>query len=281
MTEKRTRLVLIALVLGQLLLVSAQVPSTDGSTSLLSGAWLRGTAPFATAVDAVTDAIAALAVRWTTRQRLLAENERLQLENEALRRQAITALGTADDLERLAAAVDYARATETKVQLADVIYSDQASWLRTLLLRLGRGGADHNQPVITDAGLVGRIVTVSGRYAKVQLITDRAANVGVMVLRTRRQGVVRGASAETLALQYIPLQADLVVGDEIVTAGIDGVYPRGIAVGTVIKAEPGSELFYEVELKPAVDLTTVDHVYILERELVPGSLRDPAGEQEP
>ena len=83
-----------------------------------------------------------------------------------------------------------------------------------------------------------------------------------------------------LALQYIPLQADLVVGDEIVTAGIDGVYPRGVAVGTVTRADPGSELFYEVELTPAVDFATVDHVYILKREILPETLRDPAAEPE-
>jgi len=279
-TEKRTRLLLIVLVLGQVLLVSAQVPNGDGSRSLLSGTWLRGVAPFAHAVDGVTDGIATLAVRWTTRRRLLAENERLRFENEALRRRAIDALGTAGDLQRLSAAVDYSRFTETDLQLADVVYSDQASWLRTLLLRLGQEAAQRNQPVVTDEGLVGRIVDVHGRYAKVQLITDRSASVGVMVVRTRRQGVVSGFDASTLDLQYIPLQADLVVGDEIVTAGIDGVYPRGIAVGTVTRAEPGSELFYEVELAPAVDFATIDHVYILAREILPETLRDPTADPE-
>lgn len=281
MTEKRTRLLLVVLVLGQLLLVSAQVPSGDGRQSLLAGSWLRGVAPFAAAIDAVTDSAATFAIRWTTRRRLLAENERLRRDNDALRRQAVTNLGISSDLERLARAVDYTRATGAEVQLADVVYSDRTSWLRTLLLRLGRRGAERNQPVMTDAGLVGRIVAVSGRYAKVQLITDRAANVGVMVVRTRRQGVVRGASAGSLALHYIPLQENLVVGDEIVTAGIDGVYPRGIPVGTVTRVRPGNELFYEVELKPAVDFSTVDHVYILARERLPESLRDPALEPEP
>jgi len=280
-TEKRTRLLLIVLVLGQLLMVSAQVPGGEESQSLLVGIWLRGTAPLAAGVDAVTDGVATLAIRWTTRRRLLAENQRLRLENEALRQRAQAALGTAGELERLAAAVDYSLTTETDLQVADVVYSDQASWLRTLLVRLGSGEVERNQPVITDAGLVGRVVSASGRYAKVQLITDRAASVGVMVVRTRRQGVVRGASAGTLALNYIPLQADLVVGDEIVTAGIDGVYPRGIAVGTVTRAEPGSELFYEIELTPAVDFATVDNVYILQREVLPEALRDPAAETEP
>jgi rod shape-determining protein MreC len=280
-TERRTRLLLVVLVVGQLLLVSAQAPGANGRQSLLAGTWLRVVAPVASVVDTLTDGFALLAIRWSTRHRLLAENARLRQENEALRRRAVAALGVAGDLERLATAVDYTRASGVDVQLADVVYSDRDSWLRTLILRLGQHGAERNQPVITDDGLVGRIVGVSGRYAKVQLITDRVASVGVMVTRTRRQGVVRGASPGALALLYIPLQEDLVVGDEVVTAGIDGVYPRGIPVGTVTQVKPGIELFYEVVLRPAVDFTTVDHVYILEHEPLPPSLRDPAVEPEP
>lgn len=278
MTEKRTRLLLVVLVVGQLLLVSTQVPTADGRHSLLAGTWLRSVAPLAAAIDAVFDGIGNLAIYWTTRRRLLTENRRLRIENEALHQRAVRNLGLASDLERLSGAVAYTHATGTALQLADVVYSDQESWLRTLILRLGDQEAAHNQPVITPAGLVGRIVGVSGRYAKVQLIIDRAASVGVMVERTRRQGVVRGGGGGSLALQFIPLQADLEVGDRVVTAGIDGVYPRGIPVGVVTRAEPGSELFYEVELMPAVDFGAVDHVYILERELLPEDLRDPAAE---
>jgi len=274
-TEKRTRLVVVVVVLGQLLLLGAQVPAADGGQTLLAGAWMRGIAPLAALVDGAADAVSGLAVYWTTRRRLLSENDRLRRENERLRQLAVRNLGVTADLERLAAAVDYGRASGRTVRLADVVYSDRVSWPRTMLVRLGAAGVGHNDPVITDAGLVGRVVGVSGRYARVQLIIDRSASVGVMVERTRRQGVVRGSSGG-LALQFIPLQADLVVGDRVVTAGIDGVYPRGIAVGTVTRAEAGNELFYEVELAPAVDFATVDHVYILEPEELPEALRDPA-----
>ena len=72
-------------------------------------------------------------------------------------------------------------------------------------------------------------------------ITDRAAGVGGMILRTRRQGVVRGGGRGSggLELDYVPLQADVRPGDRVLTAGIDGVYPRGIPIGTVVSVEPG------------------------------------------
>lgn len=274
MTEKRIRLLLVVLVVGQLLLISARVPAAEGRQSLLSALWLRAVAPLATVVDAAYEGVASFAVRWTTRRRLLAENERLRHENEALRRQALDDIGVRGDLRRLASAVDYAQRADAAIRLADVVYLDRTSWTRTLLLRLGSGGARPNQPVVTDDGLVGRVVEVSGRYGKVQLVLDRAAGVGVMVERTRRQGVVRGKGSNRLALRFIPLQSDLRIGDRIVTAGIDGVYPRGIPVGEVTRAEPGTELFYDAELTPAVDFGTIDHVYLLEGETLPRALAD-------
>jgi rod shape-determining protein MreC len=98
-----------------------------------------------------------------------------------------------------------------------------------------------------------------------------------MVERTRRQGIVQGQGSNRLALRFIPLQSDLRVGDRIVTAGIDGVYPRGIQVGEVTRADPGTELFYDAELTPAVDFGTLDHVYLLEPETLPEGLQEAAG----
>jgi rod shape-determining protein MreC len=271
-------LLFVLLVVGQLLLISAQVPVEKGGNSLLSGIWLRAVAPLAGLVDRAHDAVGRAAIRWTTRRRLLGENERLRRENEALRRQTLADVGVRRDLDRLSPAVDYSRRSGLAIRLADVVYLDSASWTRTILLRLGGSGAEPNQPVVTDAGLVGRIVAISGGYAKVQLILDRAASVGVMVERTRRQGLVRGRGSGRLALRFIPLQSDLRVGDRIVTAGIDGVYPRGIPVGEVTRADLGTELFYDAELTPAVDFGTIDHVYLLTSEALPEELSEAAGQ---
>ena len=62
----------------------------------------------------------------------------------------------------------------------------------------------------------------------------------------------------------MPLQADVRVGDVVLTAGIDGIYPRGIPVGTVVAVEPGSELFHNIRLSPRVDFGVLDVVYLIE-----------------
>jgi rod shape-determining protein MreC len=95
-----------------------------------------------------------------------------------------------------------------------------------------------------------------------------------MIERTRRQGVARGAGAGVLDLDFVPLQEEVQIGDRVVTAGIDGIYPRGLPVGTVVAVEPGSELFHDIRLRPAVDFGLLDQVYVLESELVPEEAKD-------
>ena len=103
-----------------------------------------------------------------------------------------------------------------------------------------------------------------------------------MDLRTRRQGVVRGTATiatggprePVLELDYVPLQADVRVGDRIVTAGIDGIYPRGIPIGTVARVERGGQLFYRILIAPAVDFAALDQVFLLDHEQVPGQVKE-------
>ncbi len=154
------------------------------------------------------------------------------------------------------------------MRAADVVYVDHASWLRTLVLYVGEGR--RAQPAGAGAaGPGGPGGAVAGPYAKVQLITDRAAAVGAMIVRTRRQGVVRGGGPGALVLDYVPLQADVRPGDRVVTAGIDGIYPRGIPIGTVVGVEAGGQLFHHIRVAPAVDFGALDQVYLLEHEPVP------------
>lgn len=208
------------------------------------------------------------------RRTLLAENLRLREEVGELREQSIRNFGLAEDLDHLAVALTYTRAFEADLQVADLVYIDYASWLQTAILKTAADSVGVNQPVVAGQGLVGRVVLVAGPYAKVQLITDRAASVGVMIDRTHRQGVVKGAGQGNLELDYVSLQADVRVGDLVVTAGIDGIYPRGIPVGIITAAIPGDNLFYEIRVAPAVDFGLLDQVYILEEEAVPEAVKE-------
>jgi rod shape-determining protein MreC len=261
--DRRARWLLVALVLAQLVVISRQLAHSEAQPPLLERAAVQALGPVAGAVDGIGGAVRGVGEGWRTRSRLNQENLQLkervaELERELLRRGALE-----QDFQRLAEAVRYSRAVGLPVQMADVVYADHASWLRNLLLYVGDQSAERNQPVVDRRGLVGRVVVPGRPYAKVQLITDRASAVGVMIERTRRQGVLKGSGEGGLLLDYLPLQADVQAGDRIVTAGIDGIYPRGLPVGAVIGVEPGTQLFHRIGVAPAVDFGLLDHVYLL------------------
>jgi rod shape-determining protein MreC len=274
MTERRTRALFILALVGQLLVLTTQVPDPNRRGSVLESLGLRLFAPLSQAIDAGVDGAAGLGTRWRGRGELLAENERLRRDLDAVKLEVMRLQDLEDETRRLAAALDYARATPERLEVADVVYVDHASWLRTLVVHGRPGRLRLDQPVIAAQGLVGRVVAVAGGYAKVQLVTDRAASVGAMLETTRRQGVVRGDGTGGLEMDYVPLQAPVEVGERVLTGGIDLVFPRGIPVGVVRSAEGGGELFHRIRLTPAVDFGRLDQVYVLDRPPLPTGLRE-------
>ena len=275
MDERRTGWLLILVLVAQLVFLSSRVPGRGGHGTALESAGLRVLGPFARLVAIVSESFSGSRESLALRHRLIEENRALKREITGLRLQLLRAADLGGEMARLGAAVEYDAPPAGNIRAADVVYADRASLLRTLVLYAGAQPARFDQPVLSPAGLVGRVVVTSGPYAKVQLITDRAAAVGAMILRTRRQGVVRGSAQDAgLELDYVPLQADVRVGDRVVTAGIDGIYPRGIPVGTVVSVEPGGQLFHKIQLVSAVDFGSLDQVYLLDHEPVPRQIKE-------
>lgn len=273
MSERTTFWVLLVVLLAQLVLLTLQLPGeTDAERSLLEEMTLRALAPFPRAVSFLADGVDGAKEGFVTRRALTRDNERLRTELEEARQELFRLRNAHEEVERLAAAFEYTPQIPGRLRPVEVVYLDASSWLRTLILFVGEREAEIDQPVVTPDGLLGRVVEVAGPYAKVQMISDRAAAASAMLARTRRQGIARGGG-EALELDFLPLQASVEVGDRVVTAGTDGIYPRGIPIGTVSSVETGGELFHEVEIRPAVDFGRLDRVFLLERDPVPDELK--------
>ncbi|HXO26547.1 MAG TPA: rod shape-determining protein MreC [Thermoanaerobaculia bacterium] len=274
MDERRTGYLLTVLLLGQLVLVAIEGARSTRSRTYAEMIGMRVLGPMARLVTAASGGAVAAGHKVELQGQLLDENRRLRRDVEELRLRLLRLGDVEQELARLGDAVRYSAPLLGEIRAVDVVYADYASWLRSLMLYTGSQPAVVNQPVLSSAGLVGRVVVVAGPYAKVQLITDRAASVGAMILRTRRQGVVRGSGQEGggLSLEYVPVSVDVRPGDSVLTAGIDGVYPRGIPVGTVVSVEAGGQLFHKIRLAPAVDLGALDQVYLLEHAPLPQQL---------
>lgn len=274
MDERRTGWVLIVVLVAQLVYLA--VRGARSGDTWLESVGLRVLGPAARAVTSVPTSLGELREGMRLRHTLQDENAHLRRENEELRLRLLQLSDLENDMRRLGAAVEYTTPPVGGIRAVDVVYVDHASWLRTLVIYTGDTPARMNQPVLSSSGLVGRVVTVAGPYAKVQLITDRAASVGAMILRTRRQGVVRGSGQGQggLDLDYVPRQADVKPGDRVLTAGIDGVYPRGIPIGTVVQVESGGQLFHRIHVATAVDLGALDQVYLLDHSPLPPDVKE-------
>ena len=144
-------------------------------------------------------------------------------------------------------------------------------------------GVDKDMAVVTEKGLVGRVVEAGPNSSKVQLILDPRSSVGTIVQRaeSRVTGIVQGDMDNPTMPQMvnIPKNADVVEGDVIVTSGFGGVYPKGIIVGLVssLKNDDGGLLKIGV-LKPAVDFQKLEDVMVItaSREAPPEPIKPPA-----
>ena len=274
MNERRVAILFAVAVTVLLALLTAQSPERAGTVRL----WVE--APAKGLVAAAADAADSVREGWRTRARLERENEELRRRLQELEADHAAALGAELEADLLAAPLGYARPPEVELLLAEVVSVDFHSWRRSAILRLPPGSAKGQwarRPVTTVDGLLGRVVSSGGDYARVLLLTDRDSAVGAMIERTRRQGIVRGTQeAGVLSLAYVPLQVDVRPGDRIVTAGIDGVFPRGIPVGTVTSVDSRGDQFHEIRVVPRVDLGSLSHAFVWRRELAPEAAMDGA-----
>lgn len=271
MSQRWNHALLAALLAGHLILLSTN-PRARGST--LESLVLGALGPVAHAATLVSGGVSGIFGSFRFASTLREENGRLKHELETLQHSLVRLHGIEEELERLSRISGYTRPETGSFFVADVVYVDHASWLRTLVLYTGAAEPSRNQPVVTARGLVGRIVVPAEPYAKVLLVTDRSASASAMIQRTRRRGMVRGSGEKHLLLDNIPLQEDVRPGDQVVTAGIDGVFPRGIPIGVVTDVGPGPELFHRIGVRPHIDFGLLDQVYVLTEEVVPSEIKD-------
>jgi rod shape-determining protein MreC len=147
---------------------------------------------------------------------------------------------------------------------AEIIAAGASPDFRTLTIDKGtQEGVAADMAVIAPAGVVGRVVMPSKRAAKVQLLVDRNAAAGALIERSRAQGMVLGAGEEQLSLEYVAETADIVVGDLVVTSGIEGIYPKGYVIGHVESVDKSGGGFTKIAVRPAVDFRSLEEVLVV------------------
>lgn len=203
------------------------------------------------------------------RNELLRQNEALLRENQQLQLQAVQAAEMNRENDRLRQLVGWQRQKPWKVKLARVVLRDPANWWRTVQIDLGsRDGMTNNLPVLTTAGLVGRISSVSLTRSQVVLLGDPTCKPHARVENETRDTGVIGASGplDTLFVEmgYLSSSANLKPGQNVVTSGEGGIFPKGIPIGKVVDCRPVEYgLAMVARVKLAANLNALEEVWVL------------------
>lgn len=124
-------------------------------------------------------------------------------------------------------------------------------------------GVHIDAPVLSGDGIIGRTILVAKHQSQVQLITNPDASMGVIIERTRTPGVLRGSGDILLDLTYIGNAEQVDVGDVVLSSGLDGIYPKGLAIGKVVNSQKGKSVFRNIKVEPGVDLIRLEEVSVL------------------
>jgi rod shape-determining protein MreC len=169
--------------------------------------------------------------------------------------------------ERLRALLGLRAALQTPSRTAQVLFEAADPFSRKVVLDIGGNqGVRIASPVINERGVVGQVTRVFPLSAEVTLLSDKDAAIPVMNLRSGQRGAAFGSPATAgLEMRFVAGNADVREGDELVTSGLDGIYPAGLAVARVARVERRTDAtFARVELDSAVPLDAVRHVLVLD-----------------
>lgn len=209
-------------------------------------------------------ALASAGERYVLNVRAERENERLRAEIAQLTLENQITDELLSENERLRQALGFKKLHPPRSVVVQVIGKASSSSSSTITVNRGsEDGLAKNQAVITSEGVVGRVMTVLPGTAKIQLITDPGSTLAVRVMRNREEGLLEG-KIDRCALKYVSYYVDVQEGDELITSGLDGIYPRGLPVATVMSVKKHeASSFQTVTAKPAVKFSRMEEALVL------------------
>jgi rod shape-determining protein MreC len=204
-------------------------------------------------------------------RQLRSENESLKEQLASLEQKVIDYQEAHVENLRLRRLLDFKSTLQAETIPAQVVLHDLTGWFQTLMVDKGfRDQIASDMAVVNDEGVVGRILDVSDRYARVLLVTDPVSSIDAIIQRNRVRGVLSGKDVNTCVLKYVRGNLDVQIGDLVVTSGKDGIFPKGLRVGTVqgVYKDP-LDLFQRIEVKPLVRLSILEELLIIKRDMTP------------
>ncbi len=262
----RNLIVLVGVLFAQVLGLAVQVKRpTDSEPTRLIRVW---------AVDVVTPLEKAL--HWVQTSTgnvwhnyfylrgVRAENRNLKQQIERMSLEQVRISQDADQARRLQALLAFKEQFISRTMAAQVIGSSGSELSRSVYIDKGESdGIKPDMAVITADGIVGKVLRVYRSTSQVLLIDDQTSGVGAILDKTRIQGILRGTPAGEVVLEKVMSDEAVPPGEMVLTSGGDGIFPKGLLVGRVTKVTPGNELFLNIRVRPAADLSKLEEVLVV------------------
>jgi rod shape-determining protein MreC len=222
--------------------------------------------PLQRAVQVPGEAVAYVAGYFASKSDLEAENASLQA---SLTAQAPAAQGypmIVDENKRLKALLDVQARYPGRATAVGVLYTGRDPFTQKLFIdKGGESGIKPGEAVIDEAGVVGQVTRVFPHMAEVTLVTDKDHAVPVKVERNGVRSVLYGAGAgRSPELRFMPPSADLQPGDRLLTSGLDGTYPAGLAVARVATVDRDTgQIFARITCAPMAGVDRSEHLLVI------------------
>lgn len=186
-------------------------------------------------------------------QKLRDENKELLLVQNRMRALEI-------ENKILSNLLNYTPPSEATYTTSRVIAEEGDAFSHSLIAYTGASdNVKKGQVALSEKGVIGRVDKVGQMYSKIILVTDINSKIPVMVERTRVRGMLSGDNTATPKMIFIPLSAELTIGDRIITSGVAGVFPPGLPVGKISSIEKN-----EVKIKLFSNLERLEYIKIID-----------------
>ena len=195
------------------------------------------------------------------------ENEELKKTADSLLSMLVRARELEKENERLRKLLLFGEREGFSFEPVELIGKDATSWFSTVTIdKRGNRGIEKDMCVVSDRGVVGRIVSVEPLTARVLLLSDSNSRVGAMIQRTRDRGIVQGNDRGGCLMKYLDPMADVERGDLVITSGDSLIFPKGLAIGVVTRVErERGDLLKWAEVEPSVKFSRLEEAFVILR----------------
>lgn len=267
--ERKSLVVLTALIFFQLILISTQVPLGYGE-NYFEKAVFSVFSPVQHGILSLFRSIGEFWKNYFYLQNVQSQNRKMKDEMFFLRQENNLLRNALENLRSAKEIEESLLRLHENILVAQVIGFDASNFYKSAVINKGSLDGLKKDMIVLDknGSLVGRIINpIALKESRVQLITDNESGVGVFSQSKEVMGILSGDDKGYCFLEYIHVTTeDIYEGEDIITSGKDGLFPSGIKVGKIVSITTSTSLFKQVKVEPYFDIRDLDQVAVIMRD---------------